>query len=445
MNAMLLSGARVIEPDTGFDGVRAIGIAEGVFVAPGSLPPETPRLDLSGLVVCPGFVDLHVHLREPGQTHKEDIVTGTRAAAAGGFTTVLAMPNTVPPVDTPEALAALREAIASRACVRVLQTAALTLGRKGECLTDAAALKRAGAAALTDDGGCIQSAALMRAALCAAGAAGLPVIEHAEDYGLSAGGALHAGAVAARLGVRGSPAVAEDLIVARDLLLARDTGVAVHVQHVSSATAVALLRWARTEGIPVSAEVTPHHLLLTDEAGLEHGTLAKMNPPLRGEADRQALLAALRDGTLCAIATDHAPHSIAEKQLPLPEAPFGIIGLETAVPLCLTELYHGGLLSLPDLVARFTCGPCAALGLPYGTLAPGRSADLTILDLEHERVVAPERFESRARNTPFTGRCCRGAVAATLVAGRWAYSALSGIEATVTAPPWRRRPGDSPA
>lgn len=430
MQTMVLRGARIVDPATGLDAVRDVGVAEGVLVAPETLA-GAPVIDLAGYVLCPGFVDVHVHLREPGQTHKEDIASGTRAAAAGGFTTVLAMPNTVPPVDAPETLAAVRESVRRHACVRVLQSATLTVERKGQVLSDAAALQRAGAAALTDDGGCIQSAALMRDALLAAGAAGLPVIEHCEDYATSGGGALHDGPVARQLGVRGAPALAEELIVARDILLARDTGVPVHFQHLSCAGAVSLLRWARSKGVHVSAEVSPHHLLLTAEAALEHGTHAKMNPPLRTEADRLALIEALRDGTIAALATDHAPHAASEKQLPLAEAPFGIVGLETAVPLCLTALYHAGLLPLRDLVARFTTGPCQALRLPYGTLAPGRSADLTILDLERVSTIAPDRFLSRARNTPFAGRHCRGAVAATVVAGRWVYSAIPQLPAAL--------------
>ena len=427
MHAWLLKNARVIDPENGIDEVRDIGVGEGLIVPPESLR-SAHTVDLSGYVVAPGFIDLHVHLRDLGQTHKEDIASGTRAAAAGGFTAVVAMPNTTPAMDTPELLHALQERCREHALVRVLLTAALTLGRKGQELTDAAALKAAGAVALTDDGACIQNAALMREAMGRAQQAGLPVIDHCEESSLADGGAVNLGPVARKLGVRGIPALAEELMVARDLLLAGELNVPVHIQHVSSARSVALLRWGRALGLPVTAEVTPHHLCLTEDACIEHGANAKMNPPLRTESDRAALRAALRDGIIDCIATDHAPHTAAEKELPLEAAPFGVIGLEAAVPVCLTELVHKGVLTLRQCVERFSSGPRRVLGLPGGTLSPGSPADITVLDLNHVFQLDTAEFLSRARNCPFQGWQCRGRAAGTMVGGQWVFSHIPGIE-----------------
>lgn len=423
---LILRGARVIDPVNGIDDVRDVGIADGLIVPAATVPNGTVT-ELHGLVLCPGFIDVHTHLREPGQVHKEDILTGTRAAAAGGYTTVVAMPNTAPAIDTPEALLQVLARIRATACIRVLQTACLSVGRQGRQVTDAQALRIAGAVALTDDGSCLQDTALMLEAVAAARAAGIPVIDHCEDAGLAAKGVMNPGATAERLGLPGIPALAEDIMVARDALIAGATGWPVHVQHISTATAVALVRWARAQGIPLTAEVTPHHLLLTDAACGTAGTDAKMNPPLRSETDRQALLAALRDGTITVIATDHAPHTAAEKHAPFTQAPFGIVGLETAVALCLTHLYHAGVLSLPQLVAAFTAGPRQVLGLPYGTLSPGAPADITLLDLNTEHVIDPAHFCSRSRNTPFVGETCKGRPVATLVGGTCVFSLIPAL------------------
>ena len=419
---MILRGALVVDPEAGEQRVRDVLLEDGRIADSATFDPRGAEVaDLAGLALCPGFLDLHVHLRDPGQTHKEDIASGTLAAAAGGFTAVVAMPNTAPPVDSPETVRDLVRRNAESGVVRVMQTAALSVGRKGRELTDAAALKAAGAVALTDDGSCIQEAGLMREALRRAQAAGIPVIDHCEDMSLTAGGTLHAGAVARLLGVKGISGSSEELVVARNALLAAELGFPVHVQHLSSALSVSLVRWAHGEGIPLTAEVAPHHIVLNEEACRHHGANAKMNPPLRTEKDRLAILEGLRDGTIGVIATDHAPHAADEKARPVPEAPFGVIGLETAVPLCLTELYHGGVLSLPELAAKFTVGPRRVLGLPLDLLAPGAPADFTVLDLECEHRIGPELIRSRSKNTPFLGRPCRGAVAGTMVGGKWVF------------------------
>ena len=421
---MILRGALVVDPETGVQQVRDVFVVDGVIAdAAGFATAGAEIVDLQGLVLCPGFLDLHVHLREPGQTHKEDIASGTRAAAAGGFTAVVAMPNTAPPIDSVETLRDVMVRNQAKGVVRVLQSAAISIGRKGQELTDAAALKTAGAIALTDDGSCIQDAGLMREALRRAKAAGLPVIDHCEDMSLAHGGSLHAGEVAKMLGLKGISGSSEELIVARNALLAAEVGFPVHVQHLSSALSVSLVRWAKKEGIPLTAEVAPHHIVLTEQACCRHAANAKMNPPLRTEADRQAILEGLRDGTIEVIATDHAPHAADEKSRPIPEAPFGVIGLETAVPLCLTALYHGGVLTLPELVRKFTVGPRSVLGLPLGLLQPGAAADFTVLAPDCEFRIGPELIQSRSTNTPFIGMPCRGAVAGTMVGGKWVFRA----------------------
>lgn len=417
---MRLINARIVDPANGVDGPGELGVRDGVFADSASLrDPEV--VDLAGRVACPGFLDIHVHLRDPGQTHKEDLDSGSAAAAAGGFTTIVAMPNTEPPADSPVQLRRMQQRLDQVTRVRVLQSATLSQGRSGVEVADLAAHRDAGAVAVTDDGGCLAEARLMREAMQAARRTGLVVMDHCEDASLAERTVVYESETARKLNLPARSRVAEELIVSRDILLARDTGCRVHIQHVSTAGSVALIRQARADGLPVTAEVTPHHLLLTHEACLEHGTLAKMNPPLGGEEDRQALLAGLQDGTLTTIATDHAPHTLDEKGTGFLRAPFGIVGLETAVPLCLTHLVHTGLLSLSDFVAACTTGPCTVLGLPFGTLSIGAPADVTILDLETTGTVNPDAFQSRGRNTPFAGMSYRGEAVATLVRGRWGH------------------------
>ncbi|NOY80403.1 MAG: dihydroorotase [Kiritimatiellaeota bacterium] len=424
---LVLRGARVIDPASDIDEIRDLAVVGDQIAAPESLP-GAEVLDFEGLVVAPGFVDLHVHFRDPGQTWKEDALSGTRAAAAGGFTAVLAMPNTTPPIDSPALLRELLDHYRRCAVVRVFQSACITRGRRGRVPTDAAALKAAGAAALTDDGSAVPDAGVLRQAMQAAKRVGLPILEHCEDPAVVGGGVLHDGETARGLGLPGTPAVSEELIVARDTMLARETGCSLHVQHVSCAGSVELVRRARAAGAPVTAEVTPHHLAYTDAACLEFGPNARMNPPLRTEQDRSALIEGLSDGTISVIATDHAPHAAREKDRPFPEALAGIIGLEAAVPVCLTELVHTGVLTLSELVARFTVGPRHVLGLPQTRLLrPGSPADLTVIDPDAEFALDISKFHSRSRNCPYHGRRCRGRPVATMVGGRWVWSLLPQI------------------
>lgn len=414
---VILSGGRVVDPSRGIDEVRDIGISGGIIVSPESIP-EARRLDMSGKVVAPGFIDVHVHLREPGQTHKEDIATGTAAAAAGGFTTVVAMPNTIPAMDTAEHVIEFMELVAEKAQVRVLPAGAISIGRQGSVETDVKSLVQAGCPVLSDDGSTPQASGFMRNVMKAAVKAGVPVVDHCEDLSLSKPGVLHEGEVAKRLGLPGQPRTAEEVIVARDLLLAKETGCHIHLQHLSSAGSIELIRRAKQEGINVTAEATPHHLFLTDKACLQWGTNAKMAPPLREESDRLALIEALKDGTIDMIATDHAPHTEDEKARGWMEAPFGIIGLEAAVPLCLTHLYHTGILDIQRLIALFTTGPaglltsfCKKIGMRLGTLEEGNAGGVTVLDLETEHTLDVSSFKSKSRNCPYDGMACKGRVA----------------------------------
>ena len=413
---VILAGGHVVDPSRNIDEICDIGICNGVIVKPETIP-DARRVDMSGKIVTPGFIDVHVHLREPGQTYKEDIDTGTAAAAAGGFTTVVTMPNTVPALDSSDRIADFMSLVAQKAHVRVLPAGAITIERKGEVATNAKELVRAGCAVLSDDGSTPQSAGMMRAIMLAAAEVGVPVVDHCEDFSLSKPGVLHDGAVARKLGLPGQPRSAEEVIVARDLILAKETGCHVHLQHLSSKGSVELLRRAKSEGVNVTAEVTPHHLFLTDEACLRFGTNAKMAPPLRDEEDRQALIEALKDGTIDMIATDHAPHAAEEKALDWNKAPFGIIGLETAVPLCLTNLYYKGILSLSELISKFTTGPakllasfCAKIGQKLGTLEDGSASGVTILDLNTSYLIDVRSFKSKSNNCPYNGMECRGKV-----------------------------------
>ena len=413
---VILTGGRVVDPSVGVDEIRDIGICNGRIVPPETIP-DAKREDMSGKVIAPGFIDVHVHLREPGQTHKEDIATGTAAAAAGGFTTVVAMPNTVPAMDTAERVMEFMELVAKKANVRVLPAGAITMGRQGEIATNIRELVQAGCPVVSDDGSTPQRHGLMRSIMQAAAEAGVPVVDHCEDVSLSKPGVLHDGEVAKKLGLPGQPRSAEEVIVARDLILAKETGCHIHLQHLSSAGSIEMIRRAKHDGVKVTAEETPHHLFLTDEACLKFGTNAKMAPPLREECDRQALIEALKDGTIDMIATDHAPHTEEEKSQGWEKAPFGIVGLETAVPLCLTHLYHAGLLDLNRLVALFTTGParlldsfCSKIGQSLGILAVGSTGGVTVLDLETVHAIDIRSFKSKSRNCPYDGMRCKGQV-----------------------------------
>ena len=426
---LVLRNARVADPASGLDAVADVVVEDGrvraVLPHGGSGVPDLGGpgeiFDLSGLVLAPGLVDVHVHLRQPGQTHKEDIQSGTRAAARGGVTTVVCMANTTPPVDDPTVVAAIREWSRS-ASVRVYPVGAVTKGLEGRELSPVGSLAAAGVVALSDDGRWVQDAALLRRAMTYARSFGLAVLQHCEDPSLSAGGVVHEGEVSARLGLRGIPRSAEEVALARDLVLAEETGCHLHVQHVSTAGSVRLIRQAKERGVPVTAEVTPHHLVLTHEAVEGYDTNFKMNPPLREAEDVEALLEGLQDGTIDCVATDHAPHAPWEKAVEFDRAPFGVVGLETLLAVVVTRLAHQRGWSLLDALAKVTWAPARVLGLDAGRLYEGGPADLVVFDPEAEWVVRPEEFASKSRNTPFAGWTLRGKVLGTLVAGRWVYA-----------------------
>jgi dihydroorotase len=398
----------------------------GVEAAKDLVPSEHVRvLEAAGAWLFPGLIDLHVHLREPGEEYKEDVTSGLRAAAAGGFAAVCAMPNTRPVNDTRAVTEMLVAKAKSVGGTRLHPIAAVTMGQKGEELTEMADLREAGAVGVSDDGRCVTSSVVMRRALEYARTFDLPVIQHAEDHALTAGAQMHEGAVSSKLGLRGWPRVAEDIIVARDVLLAEATGARYHVAHVSTLGAVRILREAKSRGIRVTAEVTPHHLLLTDAALLGYDTGCKVNPPLREDADVAALRAALADGTIDCIATDHAPHSVLEKDCEMAEASPGMVGLELCVPILL-GLVHDGVLSLERFVDALTGSPARVVGLEAPRIRVGARADLTLVDPNAKATIDPSRFFSKGRNTPFAGRVVRGKVLATIVDGRVVHEAERG-------------------
>src|SRR6185369_13256548 len=367
------------------------------------------------------LIDLHTHLREPGQEYKEDIASGTRAAAAGGFTAVCAMPNTVPPNDTRAVTELIVRRAAEIGAVRVYPVGAISKGLKGESLAEMGELREAGCVAVSDDGHPVMNAELMRRAMEYARTFDLTIVQHCEDLTLSAGGAMNEGPVATRAGIRAQPSAAESSMVARDVELAALTGARYHVAHVSSAESVRLVREAKRRGLAVTCEVTPHHLTLTDAACAHYDTAAKCNPPLRSLADVEALREGLRDGTIDAVATDHAPHSTIEKDVEFEQAAFGMIGLETALPLVL-ELVRGGVLTPSELCTRLSVRPAAIFRLPGGSLAEGRPADVTVIDPEASWTLDPGVLRSRSRNTPFAGRPLRGRAALTIVGGKVAFA-----------------------
>jgi dihydroorotase len=425
MSRLLLKGGRVVDPAQGLDATLDVLISEGTIeeVGPRVQARGAQVLEVKGLVVCPGFIDIHTHLREPGREDKETIATGTRAAAAGGFTAVCAMPNTDPVNDTAGITRAIVEKARAQGAVRVYPIGAITRGQKGEELAEYGDLKEAGCVAFSDDGKPVASARVMRRALEYAKAFDLAIIDHCEEPTLAEGACMNEGPVSTVLGLRGQPAAGEAIMVERDVLLAELVGGRVHVAHLSAAASVDAVRRGKARGVRVTAEVTPHHLFLTDEAVRATGydTNTKMNPPLRSEADHEAVLAGLRDGTIDCIATDHAPHTVDDKKVEYDHAANGVVGLETAVALCLDRLVAGGHLELPYLVALLSANPARVLGLPGGTLAPGSPADLTLLDLSKKRQVDAARFESRSRNTPFDGWILKGWPAMTIVGGRVAW------------------------
>jgi len=422
---LLLKNARVVDPRSKIDGAFDVLVEDGRIarVAARIAPGDATTLDLKGLCVCPGFIDMHVHLREPGQEWKETIATGTRAAAVGGFTGVACMPNTQPPIDSRSVVEFVLAQAREHGAVPVYPIGCVSKGQEGSELAEMGDMAVAGARGFSDDGKPVASAGLMRRALEYSRIFDLPVIDHCEEPSLVAGGVAHEGPVATRLGLAGWPGVAEDVMVQRDILLAEYTGGAVHIAHMSTGRSAELVRAAKVAGIRVTCEVTPHHIALTDEAVAAYDTHAKMNPPLREESDRLALLAAIADGTVDAIATDHAPHNADEKCVEFSRAPFGVVGLETAVSICLDRLVHGGVIGLPRLVALLSCGPASVLRLAKGSLAEGADADITVLDLDRSFVVTPQSFASKSVNTPFSGWTLRGGPVMTIVGGRVVHDA----------------------
>jgi dihydroorotase len=423
---LCLRGGRVIDPRRNFDSEadvllqdgRVARIEKGIAAA---AIAGTRVIEARGLWVAPGLIDLHTHLREPGQEYKEDIVSGTRAAAAGGFTAVCAMPNTVPPNDCRAVTELIVERARMAGAVRVYPIGAITRGQKGEELAEMGEMKDAGIVAVSDDGKPVMNAELLRRAMEYARTFGLPLIQHCEDLALSQGGAMNEGLASTRSGIRAQPAAAESSMVARDIEICALTGARYHVAHVSTAESVALLREAKRRGLPVTCEVTPHHLTLTDDACAGYDTHTKCNPPLRSAADQAALRQGLSDGTIDAIATDHAPHSAIEKDVEFEQAAFGIIGLETALPLSL-EMVRAGVVSPSQLVALLSSRPAAVLGLGGGTLEPGVLADVTVIDPEAAWTVDAAALASRSRNTPFSGKRLLGRVVLTIVGGRIAFA-----------------------
>src|SRR5271157_1152189 len=428
MTALVIRSGHLIDPAAGVDLLKDILLKDGrvaEIAAPGKLKQANGAevLDASGLIVAPGLIDMHVHLREPGQGYKETIASGTAAAAVGGFTSVAAMPNTSPVNDSPEITRWMQDP-ERNALVRLFPIAAATVGSQGEKLTDFAALMKAGGVAVSDDGKPILDDKLMRDALRAGAQLNLPVVQHAEDSRLTAGCSMNQGPTSFRLGLRGMPNAAESDIVRRDIALARAIKAHIHVAHISTAEAMDAVRQAKKAGIRATAEVTPHHFTLIDENIGEFDTHYKMNPPLRSAADRDAMIAGIADGTIDAIATDHAPHAFHEKQVEFERASMGIIGLETALPIAITVLHHHFKLPLWRIVELLSSGPARVFSLDgLGTLAPGAHADVTIFDPAKKWTYDASQSRSKSRNTPYDGWSFTGKVMATIVAGNVVYQA----------------------
>jgi dihydroorotase len=420
---LLIQGGRLLDPANGVDRIADILVDNGKIARIGAnleAPAGTKVVRAAGCLVTPGLIDIHVHLRDPGQTHKEDIASGTRAAAKGGFVAVACMPNTRPVLDNAQLITYVNATARERGLVKVWPTGCVTKGMQGEELAEIGEMYEAGIVAITDDGKPVWNAGVMRLALQYAKQFGLPVMQHAEDHALSAGGAMHEGAVSTRLGIRGIPAASEDVVVARDIVLADMTGGHVHVQHISSARTVDLIRWAKSRGVRITCEATPHHFTLTDEivAEMNYSTNTKMNPPLRTAADRAAIIEGLRDGTVDIIATDHAPHHVDDKEVEFEQAAFGITGLETALGLTITQLVKPGIITLADMVKKMSTIPAQLVGKPAPQLVEGAEADITVIDLDATWTVRAEEMASKSKNTPFLGWKLTGRAVATIVSGR---------------------------
>ncbi|HTB82287.1 MAG TPA: dihydroorotase [Candidatus Sulfotelmatobacter sp.] len=450
MNSLLLTGGRVIDPANHFDSIADVLITDGKISAVGknlSSPAGCDIFDAKGKIVCPGLIDLHVHLREPGQTAKENIATGTAAAARGGFTSIVCMPNTSPAIDSAGTVVLIQERARENGVVNVFITGAITKNIAGEELAPIGGLKKAGVVAITDDGHCVQNNELMRRACEYAKMFDLPLFDHCQDYSLVTDGVMHEGYWSLALGLRSWPAAGEEMIVARNILLAELTGAKIHCQHLSAAGSVKLLREAKKRGVPVSGEACPHHFTLTDAAiagsekfwaddgkilapsqnnALPHwpsyDTNFKMNPPLRTATDREAILEGLADSTIEILCSDHAPHCDYEKEVEFSHAPFGITGLETELALSLMQLVHTKRISLNDLVAKFTVNPARLLNLNKGTLSIGADADVTVFDENAEWTYNREDSASKSKNNPFFGWTLKGRNVATIVGGKIVWS-----------------------
>jgi len=420
MPALWIKNARIIDPASKRDSVGDLFARDGRIVSTLSAAQKkgAQAIDAKGLVAAPGLVDIHVHFREPGQTHKETISSGSRAAAAGGFTTVVCMPNTSPPADNAGTIQYILDAVRRDSLVKVLPTGCITIGMKGETLAPIGSLKRAGVVAITDDGDCVQSNEVMRRAIEYAKMFNLPVMDHCQDQSMTDGAVMNEGDMSIRLGLRGWPNAAEDLIVSRNVILSTYTGAHIHMQHISSALSVEILRQAKAKGVRVTAEATPHHIALTDASLSSYDTNFKMNPPLRTEADRKAIIAGLRDGTLDCIATDHAPHKDFEKDREFDYAPNGILGLETALPVVLGALVRESRFKLSHVIDLMTRRPATLLGLPAGTLAAGAAADICLFDPAETWTYDARSGCSKSSNSPWSGKKLQGRVRTTLVDGR---------------------------
>jgi len=452
VNSLFLSGGRVIDPANHFDAAADVLIINGKISAVGKnlsaqAPKEIETLDARGKIICPGLIDLHVHLREPGQTAKENLATGTAAAARGGFTSVVCMPNTSPAIDNAGTVALIRERAEHEGVVNVFVAGAITKNIAGEELAPIGGLKNAGVVAITDDGHCVQNNELMRRACEYAKMFDLPVMDHCQDYSLVTDGVMHEGYWSTALGLRGWPSAGEEMMVARNILLAELTGAKIHCQHLSAAGSVALLREAKKRGVSISGEACPHHFVLTDAAiaGSEkfwatdgkilaasqndelpswpnYDTNFKMNPPLRSAKDREAILEGLADGTIEILCSDHAPHCDYEKEVEFDHAPFGITGLETELSLSLMQLVRTKRISLPEMIAKYTVNPARLLNLPKGTLSVGADGDVTVFDPDAEWIFRTEESASKSKNSPFNNWKLKGKAVATVVAGKIVWS-----------------------
>ncbi len=421
---ILIKGGRIVDPSAGTDRVGSLFVEKGVISKP---PPNAEKMrgvkviNARSMVVAPGFIDMHVHLREPGFEHKETIKTGTESAVAGGFTSVACMPNTYPVNDNATVTEYILMKARTEGATRVFPIGAITGGEKGESVANIGEMCESGCVAISDDGMPVSDSGVLRRAMEYAKPFGIPVISHCEDLSLSDGGVMNEGYVSSMMGLGGIPSASEEICVARDIILCELTQTPLHVAHVSTAGSVSIIRQAKKNGIPVTAEATPHHFTLTDKAAEGYNTNAKMNPPLRSEKDLEALKEGLADGTIDAIATDHAPHSPDEKNVEFDRAPFGIVGLETALPLSL-RLVSEGVLTLPEMVSKLTSVPASILNIEGGTLKPGAPADIVIFDPGEEYAMDVESLHSKGKNSPFGGWNMKGAVKHTLVAGRVRFS-----------------------